>query len=191
MADGDALVLVGARPSGPDRLAGSRWAVECRGARRGTLGPLDLAAHAATAGLVASVVAEGVAGGDALASGVHDVSDGGLAVTLAEMVVARHAAARTAEPAPALPGATVTGVADHADLFAEVPGRFVVATARPGDLLARAAAAGVPAEVIGRAGGDRLVVTAAGGATLVDLAVGDLVTRFATALPDALGEPVP
>ncbi|MFB6125318.1 MAG: phosphoribosylformylglycinamidine synthase subunit PurL [Halanaeroarchaeum sp.] len=49
---------------------------------------------------------------------VHDVSDGGLAVTLAEMV--------TAEA-----GASVT-VPDHIALFSEAPGRAVVETTDPG-----------------------------------------------------------
>ena len=47
---------------------------------------------------------------------------------------------------------------DHpAELFSEPPSRVLVATDRPHEVLARAAAAGVPAAVLGRAGGERLV----------------------------------
>jgi phosphoribosylformylglycinamidine synthase len=48
------------------------------------------------------------------------------------------------------------GPPDHAALLSELPGRVVVATPAPGELLAQAALAGVPAAVLGQVGGDRL-----------------------------------
>jgi hypothetical protein len=61
----------------------------------------------------------------------------------------------------------------------------VIGTARPDEVLGRAEAAGVPARVIGSAGGDRIVV-----AGLLDLAVADAAEAWRVALPGALGEPV-
>ena len=87
-----------------------------------------------------------MAGGAGVVHGVHDVSDGGLLVTLAELALGGGV------------GAVVDGPVDHAALLSELPGRVVVATPEPQAVLDRAAAAGVPAEVLGRAGGDRLVV---------------------------------
>ena len=77
---------------------------------------------------------------------VHDVSGGGLAVAAAEM-------------AAQSPVGCVLAVADRpAELFTELPSRFLVATPRPDELCARAAGAGVEAAVLGRATGDRLTL---------------------------------
>ena len=72
---------------------------------------------------------------------VHDVSGGGLAVALAEMA----AAAGT--------GCTVD-LDDAAELFTELPSRFVVATGDAGRAVrAGPRQRGVPAAVLGPAGG--------------------------------------
>jgi phosphoribosylformylglycinamidine synthase subunit PurL len=147
--DGDTLVLLGARAAadGSFPLAGSRWATERRGHRGGTLPAVDLSRHGALCAFVAALVAA-VASGEArpaLLSAVHDVSSGGLAVALGEMAVAAGC------------GCAV-GLDDPAELFTELPSRFVVATSSPDELCARARALGIPASVLGRAGGDRFVV---------------------------------
>jgi phosphoribosylformylglycinamidine synthase len=68
----------------------------------------------------------------------------------------------------------------HAELFGEGPSRVVgcVAPERVDDVLSRAATAGVPATVIGTAGGDRLVV-----AGLVGLALAGATDGWRTRLP--------
>ncbi len=174
-AAGDTLVLVGARAAddGSFPLEGTRWATERRNHRTGCIAAVDFDAHAAVCAFVAGLVAAQVAGTDGEPSidAVHDVSGGGLAVALAEMA----AAAGT--------GCTVE-IADAAELFTELPSRFVVATGAPDELCARAAALGVPAEVVGRAGGER--VTAGG---VLDLPVGVLREAHEGNLALALGEP--
>jgi phosphoribosylformylglycinamidine synthase len=183
--DGMAIVLLGARAvlaGAPHPLGGSRWAVEGRGRRHGTLAPLDFTAHARVVDLVASLVAETVSGGDGLLAAVHDVSGGGLGVALAEMAVAGGV------------GARVTAVDGHAELFSELPSRALVVTAQPEAMLARAAAAGVPASVLGETGGDRLVIDGMARATdesetLVDVAVADLAASWSGALPKRLDAP--
>ena len=47
---------------------------------------------------------------------------------------------------------------DPAELFTELPSRFVVATTLPDELCARARALGIPSSVLGRAGGDRFAL---------------------------------
>ena len=171
-APGDVVVLLGSRRAPGDRphpLAASRWAVEGRGHRHGELPPLDLAAHRRLAELVAGMVAETTASGRGPLSGVHDVSGGGLGVALAEMAVAGGC------------GAEIDALEGHAELFTELPSRVLAATADPDLVLAAAAAAGVPAQVIGRAGGDRLIV-----AGLVDLTVEAVGAGWAAAIPAAL-----
>ncbi|MGC8471923.1 MAG: phosphoribosylformylglycinamidine synthase subunit PurL [Acidimicrobiales bacterium] len=188
MSAGSSVVLLGARRApgaagaGPGHpLAGSRWAVECRGRRHGVLPLLDAEAHARLTRFVASLVGEEVGGavGEAvgeenrLLDGVHDVSGGGLAVALAEMAVAGGV------------GVQVRGIDGHAELFTELPSRVLVMTGRPEELRARASAAGVPAEVLGTAGGERFVVVGPA-STLVDLSVAELSEAMAGSLAKRL-----
>jgi hypothetical protein len=88
-------------------------------------------------------------------------------------------------------GAALGGLSGPAELFSEVPGRFVVSVP-DGDRLAvlveRAAAGGVACEVLGRVGGDRLVLAGPGDTALLDLGVAELGARWRSALPEALGE---
>ena len=122
----------GARAEGPFPLEGTRWAAECRGHRAGAAPAVDVAAHAAACALVAELVAAQVAGrGPGPVGAVHDVSAGGLAVALAEMAAE---AGIGCVVAPADP-------ADPAELFTELPSRFVVATGDADALCARAASA--------------------------------------------------
>jgi len=162
LVDGHRLVLLGTPAHG---LAGSEWARRAGRERQGELPSLDLAAHAAVADLVRGLVA------DRVPSGVHDVAAGGLGLCLAEMAVAGGV------------GFTVDGVDGHGELFSEAASRVVVAVApdHEAEVLDRAAAAGVPARVLGTAGGDRLVV-----AGLVDLALADATATWRDRLPDAL-----
>ncbi len=105
----------------------------------------------------------------------HDVSEGGLAVTLAEATFGRGIGA-----------ALRVGLSPTA-LFSESQARAVVAVA-PHQLdafLAVAARLGVPAVEAGETGGDRLRIEA-DGATL-DAPVARLRELWATALPKALG----
>ena len=84
-------------------------------------------------------------------NGVHDVSDGGLAVALSEMAFAGEVGFRV--------DLASDGCTAAEACFAESASRVVVsvAPAHVVDVLARAGAAGVPAQAIGTAGGDQLV----------------------------------
>jgi phosphoribosylformylglycinamidine synthase len=174
--DGETIVLLGARTdaAGRQSLGGTRWATECRGVRTGSLPALDVKAHRAVTGFVTSVVSGLVSGAPdeaPLLSAVHDVSGGGLAVALAEMAVA------------AGTGCTVA-VADPAELFCELPSRFVVATTLPEELCVRAEALGIPAAVVGRATGDRFSL-----GDLVDLELDALAGAHEGNLARSLGDP--
>jgi phosphoribosylformylglycinamidine synthase len=80
-------------------------------------------------------------------------------------------------------GFRVEGIADHRGLFSEAGGRVVVCVPadREGEVLARAETAGVPARVLGAAGGDRLVVDG-----LVDVGLDEATRTWSDRLPDAL-----
>ncbi len=160
------LVLLGTTQR---TLAGSRWAVERRGRRGGTLFAVDLAAHRRLLDLMVELV-----GQQGLLGSVHDVSGGGLALGLAESVLAGGV------------GTRISVGWDHVELFSESPGRVLLGTRHTDEVLAQAAAASVPAAVIGSTGGDRLIVEG-----LVDLTMKELTDRWRRALPEALGEPAP
>ena len=147
--DGDTLVHLGARAAGDGSfpLHGTRWATERRQHRGGTLPAIDLERHAALCAFVAGLVGAIVSGDHEppLLSAVHDVSSGGLAVALGEMAVAAGSGCAVA-------------LDDPSELFTELPSRFVVATTLPEELCARAENLGIPAFMLGRAGGDRFAV---------------------------------
>jgi len=179
LVEGGTLVMldasVGTAPrTGPPSLAGSRWAVELRRHRNGTLPPLDLVGHGHLVDFVAALVAEGVAGDDGLVDGIHDVSGGGLGVALAELAVRSGV------------GVRVSGVSDHHELFTESPSRVVVCTSRSKELLSRAADAGVGFRVLGSSTGDRVSIEG-----LVDVSVAEATSVWRGRLPDLLDDLAP
>ena len=169
LVEGGVVVLLGDPGEGGATLAGSRWADAVHGHRGGTLAALDTTRHAALAKLLRDLVGEG-----ALA-GAHDVADGGLGLALAEMAVRSEV------------GVAVTGVDGHRGLFSEAPSRVVVCVQpdRLDGVLSAAEAAGVPATVLGAAGGDRIVVDG-----LVDLDLTTAVERWTGALPTIMASAV-
>ncbi|HUQ40396.1 MAG TPA: phosphoribosylformylglycinamidine synthase subunit PurL [Acidimicrobiales bacterium] len=162
LIEGGHLLLLGATEP---NLAGSRWADEAHGHRGGVLPGLDLALHARLLSLLVDLVA-----GDVLA-GVHDVADGGIGATLAEMALASGT------------GLTVGGIDGHAALFSESPSRVVVCVAGSDldEVRRRAGAAGVPVAELGYAGGRRIQIEG-----LVDLDLTEVTDAWRRAIPAAL-----
>jgi phosphoribosylformylglycinamidine synthase len=162
LVDGGRLLLLG--EAGADSLAGSAWARR-RGHLGGELPAVDYDRHRALLGVVRGLVADG------MLVGVHDVSDGGVGVALAEMAFAGGV------------GFRVFGIDGHAQLFSEAPSRAVVCATpeQAPEVLRRAAEAGVPAALLGGSGGDRLVVDG-----LVDLPLADARTRWQSAVAEAV-----
>jgi phosphoribosylformylglycinamidine synthase len=102
-----------------------------------------------------------------LAEAAHDVSDGGFAAALAECTFGGVGAAVRVE----------TALRAELALFHEGPSRVLLATSRAAEVQALAAQHGVPAEVIGRTGGDRLKINA-----WIDAPLADLRDRWRNAL---------
>jgi phosphoribosylformylglycinamidine synthase len=131
-------------------LGQSIWLREVAGREDGAPPPVDLAAERGTGDFVRGRILAG----EVLAC--HDCADGGLLVTVAEMAMETGVGA-TLAPAP-------EGMPEHAFWFGEDQGRYVLAVADAGAMLAAAAAAGVPAMRLGRSGGGDLVL--AGGRSI-------------------------
>ena len=138
---GDVIVLIGTRSG---HLGQSLWLREVHGREEGPPPPVDLAAEK----LAGEFVRAGIASGALTA--VHDVSDGGIAVTIAEMALAGNIGAMLHAPLPC-------GVA--CSLFGEDQGLYVATVADHAllDTLAGAGAIGLEVERIGRTIAGRLI----------------------------------
>jgi phosphoribosylformylglycinamidine synthase II len=168
LVDGGSLILLGPRSAS---LAGSRWARQLHGVTGGILSTLDFELHARLLVLVQRLVCGDLSAkaGGAVLDGIHDVSDGGLAVCLAELACIAGI------------GLAAYGIDGHPELFCESPSRVVLCTREPDLVLQAAKDSGVPAEVIGLAGGDRLVAQG-----LVDLELAAVKRARCERIPRAL-----
>ena len=140
-ADGEVIVLIGDTGG---HLGASAYLRDIEGREDGPPPAVDLAVERRNGDLVRRLIA------DRLVTACHDVSDGGLFVTVAEMALAGNVGAAIE--------AEHLGIPIYAWLFGEDQARYVLATTTPERVLAAAAAAGVPARRIGFAGGDALTV---------------------------------
>jgi phosphoribosylformylglycinamidine synthase len=143
--EGRTILLIGATAG---HLGQSLYLRTVHGRAEGPPPPVDLAAERAAGDLVRGLIADGTV------TVCHDLSDGGLAAGLAEMALAGDHGATVERPAAA-------GDPDMAAwLFGEDQARYLVAVVPEvaESVRARAAAAGVPAAVVGRTGGDALIL---------------------------------
>jgi phosphoribosylformylglycinamidine synthase II len=142
-ADGARVLLLGATRA---ELGGSLWALVRHGHTGGRPPAVDLDAERRLATVLA-LAAEG-----SLLAAAHDLSDGGLAVALAECCLAGTTGCRITLPA---------GLDPFTGLFSESAGRMVVAL-RPGagdGMRALCAGHQVPVTELGLTGGDALTVS--------------------------------
>lgn len=142
-ADDHAILLVGAPPAWGTHLAQSVYMRDIHGRTDGPAPHVDLPHEKRTGLFVRNLIRTGIA------TAVHDCSDGGLGVALAEMAMASGI------------GATVNKVLDHspvATFFGEDQGRYVVTVKRDSveEVQANAERMGIFAPWIGTTGGNEL-----------------------------------
>ena len=155
----EAILLLGAPETWGTHLGQSIYLREVLGREDGPPPPVDLEHERRTGDLVRGLIRDG------LATAVHDCSDGGLAVAVAEMAMAGGLGASVDRLEGTLPLPV---------LFGEDQGRYVV-TVRRDDIdavLGRAEAAAVSAPLIGTTGGS-------------DLKLGDVVSISVAKLKEA------
>ncbi|MCR5872154.1 MULTISPECIES: phosphoribosylformylglycinamidine synthase subunit PurL [unclassified Sphingomonas] len=140
-ATGDAIIAVGERMG---HLGQSIWLREIHGREEGPPPPVDLKAEKRTGDFVRDMIGRG------LVNAVHDVSDGGVAVTLAEMALASGIGATIDQAQP-------FGIAGS--FFGEDQGLYIVTVPDEAltEFLTAAAEADVPADPMGRTIKDRLI----------------------------------
>ena len=151
---GDLVILVG-REQG--HLGQSRYQEIMVGKLEGAPPPVDLADEIKAGNLVRALIREGKV------AAVHDVSDGGLLVAIAEMALAGGMGVELFAYEGKLPA--------HAIWFGEDQGRYVLA-AEPSlaeEITERARLLALPARIVGRTGGDALALKGEPGLVLADL----------------------
>ncbi|MBM3618426.1 MAG: phosphoribosylformylglycinamidine synthase subunit PurL [Alphaproteobacteria bacterium] len=143
LVEGLEIVLLGTTKG---HLGASIYLREIAGREEGAPPPVDLAEEKRIGNFVRSLILR-----DKLAA-CHDLSDGGLLITLTEMCMAGKVGAHVVFP---------EDLPRHAFAFGEDQARYLVAVPRAGLplLLGEAEATGIPALHLGRAGGDSLVVS--------------------------------
>jgi phosphoribosylformylglycinamidine synthase len=170
---GDTIILLG---ESRGELGGSEYLKVVHGLVQGLPPALDLSAARALHDLLVNLAEQ------RLIQSAHDCSDGGLAVALAESCFGTGGVGAEA----AIHGAGEVGVpalAEMAALFGESASRVIV-SATPDDateVLERAAAAGVPARMIGQTGGNLLRISVAGHPA-IDLPIQEVERAWAAAI---------
>ena len=138
--EGDTILLIG-ETSG--WLGQSAYAHDLCGCADGAPPPVDLAAERRNGDFIRQLILSG------LTSAAHDLSDGGLAVALAEMALAGGMGAEITD-IPSGPG--------HAVLFGEDQARYLITTSDPSPVIALATQVRAPIRALGRVGGDALIL---------------------------------
>ncbi len=158
-AAGEAILLIGETRG---HLGASLYLREALGRREGAPPPVDLAVERRHGDFLRGLIEAG------RVTACHDLSDGGLLVALAEMALAagREPGGEPLGAEIALPAARRgEGMPpSHGWLFGEDQARYIVTSPNGEEILAAAAAAGVPAARIGTTGGSGL--TLGGGETI-------------------------
>jgi phosphoribosylformylglycinamidine synthase II len=170
--EGDAIVLLG---ESRGHLGGSEYLWAVHGVEAGSPPPLDMDREKALVELLLDVAGSGIA------SSVHDCSDGGLLVAVAECCLAPRSSV----------GATLTltsgGIGKEALLFGEDASRAVVSCPHEKLEALKGLAVGraVPFAMIGSVGGDRLAATI-DGRSAVDLSLDAIRQAWEDGLRDVI-----
>lgn len=165
--EGDSILLLGVTKA---ELGGSEFQHAVHGVTEGRPPELDLATERKLLDAVLAAIRSG------LVRSAHDLSEGGLAGALAESCISGKTGANIELSAG--------GLRPDVALFSESQSRIILTSApdRAEELKAAVAAYGVPVEIIGTVGGDRLRV-ALDGAAALDEAVTELKTIWEDAIP--------
>jgi phosphoribosylformylglycinamidine synthase II len=165
-AEGEGILLVGETRGW---LGQSLYLREVCGREEGAPPPVDLGAERRYGDFVRGLI------GDGLVTAVHDVSDGGLLVALAEMAMASGIGAVLE---------ALSGVILHGFWFGEDQARYVVTAKDPDAIMRRANAAGIKLARLGATGGAFLTLEDA-----EPIPIGELKKRFENWLPAFMAGP--
>jgi phosphoribosylformylglycinamidine synthase len=168
LSAGDRVAVIGGLGNG--HLGGSEYLAVVHGKVAGTPPPLDYAREKAVQKAVRDCIRKG------LLRVAHDCSDGGLAVTLAELCFGKDLGCRVRLQSSLRPDAL---------LFGEDPSRIVVSypPSRRDEIAAVCATASAPFVEIGQVGGSTLIVEG-----VLEAKISELEHAWSNALPKLVGE---
>ena len=180
-AEAEKIYLIGADPKAPPAVGQSLWLDVCHGRRAGPPPPVDLDQTRAHGEFVRRLIAE------RLVTAVHDVSDGGILVAVAEMALAGDIGARL----------LVEAFEDQVDrervhharsVFGETQGRFLVTEPLQQHLLSKLAdEAGIGCCFIGWTGGRTVYLGDKQVPTRGEVALSDLRAAHEGFFPKLMG----
>src|SRR6202040_2598740 len=156
-AGGEAVLLIGETQGW---LGQSVYLRDICGREEGAPPPVDLAAEKRNGDVVRGMIHAGTA------TAVHDISDGGLLIALAEMAISSGIGAQLL----AAPGSIVP----HAHWFGEDQARYIVTVPaeQAGLVLAKMKGASVPCARIGTSGGDAIAIIGEAPVSIASLKAG-------------------
>ncbi len=162
------IMLIGADPKAAPEMGQSLWLRELHGREDGPAPKVDLEAEKRNGAFVRRLINEG------LVTAVHDVSDGGILVTVAEMALAGNIGARI--QCDALENRVDAEKQHHGwSLFAENQGRYLVTEPFDQGLVEKLAReSGVGCCFIGWTGGETVAVCRGEDASYPDVTLDDL-----------------
>jgi phosphoribosylformylglycinamidine synthase subunit PurL len=169
-AEGESILVIGETKGW---LGQSLYLREIVDREEGAPPPVDLAVERRHGEFIRALIADG------LVTAVHDVSDGGLLVTIAEMAMASRIGAVLEVPPQAL-----EKIPRHAFWFGEDQARYVVTTKDADSVARRAQAANIPLLHLGATGGRVLGIDEER-----PLGVEDLIKSFEGWLPAYMAGP--
>jgi phosphoribosylformylglycinamidine synthase subunit PurL len=179
--EAERILLIGADPRSTPHLGQSMWLDVCHGRREGPPPRVDLEAERRNGELVRQLIADG------LVTAVHDVSDGGILVAVAEMALAADIGARL----------TIEAFEDEVDrekiqhawsLFGERQGRYVVTEPHSQHLVERLAGQrGVGCCFIGWTGGESVVIDSRRSGVICEVTLSDLRVAHEGFFPRLMG----
>ena len=166
---GETLVLLGHSTGHVDQ---SLWLEVCHGRREGAPPRVDLAVERRLGTLVRDLIGSGKV------TAVHDISDGGALVAIAEMALAGGVGAEIKLPSADNPAAV---------LFGEDQGRMLVTTRSADSVRAIANAAQLFAIEIGTTGGDAIVIRSSKGGASQSVTLAQLRAAHEGFFPKLMG----
>jgi phosphoribosylformylglycinamidine synthase len=172
-AEGDEIFLISGKSFGRDGLdlGQSLWLTEIHGRRAGSPPFVDLEIERRNGEFIRDLVREG------MVTAVHDISDGGLLVALAEMALAGNIGCEV----------QTYRIATRA-AFAEDQGRYVVTLPKGDDRIRQIAeSAGVTCDWIGTTGGGRLIFRGEQEQIEADITIAELRAAHESFFPRLMG----
>ena len=168
-ADGESLMLLG---HSTGHVGQSLWLEVCHGRREGPPPPVDLGVERRLGQVARDLIASGKV------TAIHDLSDGGALVAIAEMALAGGIGAEVKLPSARNPAAV---------LFGEDQGRMLVTTRWPEGVGAIANAAQLFAIEIGTSGGDAIVIRSSATGKSEAISLSDLRAAHEGFFPSLMG----